>query len=72
MRGDPILGREPEEEEFVIHTFGLRVGSRSGPDGSSLAVVTEDGRELRIVGVRHPRGAGMWTRPEIVVSEEDA
>ena len=70
MRRDPILGREPEEEEFVIHTFGLRVGSRSGPDDRDFAVVTEDGRELRIVGVRHPHGVGMGTRAEIVVAEE--
>lgn len=69
MRGDPAPGREPEEEEFTIRAFGVITGSRSGPDGS-LTVVTEGGRELRITGIRYPRGVQAGAGAEIVVAEE--
>lgn len=64
-------GYEPEEEEFVIYTMTTVIGSRGGPDGK-LVIATEDGRELRITGIRHLDLGTHAERTEITVAEGEA
>lgn len=54
----------------VIFSLPFLSISSQGTISSNLAVVTEDGRRLRIIGARHPDGDVQ--RAEITVAEEEA
>jgi hypothetical protein len=61
------LTREPEYG--TVYGFVTTFDSRGVHDGD-LKVVTEDGRALRITGIRYPDGVAAGA--EIVVAEEGA
>lgn len=58
-----------ELEYGTVHAFGTTFDSHGVHDGN-LKVVTEDGRALRITGIRYPDGVAGGA--EIVVTEEGA
>jgi hypothetical protein len=62
--------QEPDDLPVLFSLPHLSIGSH-GVIETSLAVVTEDGRRLRITGARYLNG-GVHLAAEITVAEEDA
>jgi hypothetical protein len=67
-RTDP--GQEPDDLPVLFGLPHLSIDSH-GVIETSLAVVTEDGRRLRIAGARYLNG-GVHLAAEITVAEEGA